>query len=158
MTDRATLKAFFETGDFPTEAQFSDWLDSVPLPTKVNKIFSDFQPNATDTGVITLFSGAAGSIPVVVKAKHSTSFSGGSISGAFITIQDSNSEVLIASLDVFQAPGDTVGRYAGNFQINGIPNQVTAADYQVQLFVTGDIINNLTAGVVDLWVVELPLV
>ena len=27
--DRATLKAFFESGDFPTEAQFSDFIDSV---------------------------------------------------------------------------------------------------------------------------------
>jgi len=28
MSDKATLKAFFETNDFPTAAQFSDWIDS----------------------------------------------------------------------------------------------------------------------------------
>jgi len=29
MSDRATLKTFFEQGDFPTEAQFADFIDSV---------------------------------------------------------------------------------------------------------------------------------
>lgn len=29
MSDRATLKTFFETGDFPTEAQFDDLIDSM---------------------------------------------------------------------------------------------------------------------------------
>ncbi len=28
MSDKATLKAFFETNDFPTAAQFADWIDS----------------------------------------------------------------------------------------------------------------------------------
>ena len=28
MSDRATLKSFFNSGDFPTEVQFADWLDS----------------------------------------------------------------------------------------------------------------------------------
>jgi len=28
MSDKATLKAFFETNDFPTQVQFADWIDS----------------------------------------------------------------------------------------------------------------------------------
>lgn len=28
MSDKATLEAFFETNDFPTQAQFADWIDS----------------------------------------------------------------------------------------------------------------------------------
>jgi len=28
MSDKATLKTFFETNDFPTQAQFADWIDS----------------------------------------------------------------------------------------------------------------------------------
>jgi len=30
MSDRATLKTFFETGDFPTEGQYADFIDSAP--------------------------------------------------------------------------------------------------------------------------------
>jgi len=29
-SDRATLKAFFETGDFPSEGQYADFIDSAP--------------------------------------------------------------------------------------------------------------------------------
>jgi len=28
MSDKATLKSFFETNDFPTQAEFADWIDS----------------------------------------------------------------------------------------------------------------------------------
>ena len=31
MSDRATIKSFFETNDFPTQAEFADWLDSIPF-------------------------------------------------------------------------------------------------------------------------------
>lgn len=158
MSDRATLKAFFETGDFPTEAQFADWLDSVTLPTKTTKTFSDFQPNATATSQITLFSGVAGSVPTLVKVKHSTSFTGGATAGAVISVQDSNNNNLIAGIDVFTAPGDTVGGYANVFSNTDIPDQVAASNYEVTLFIGGDIIDNLTAGSVDIWVMELPLI
>jgi len=30
MSDRATLKSFFETNDFPTQPQFADFIDSTP--------------------------------------------------------------------------------------------------------------------------------
>lgn len=36
MSDRITLKSYFETGDVPTEAQFADLIDSVGLLTEVN--------------------------------------------------------------------------------------------------------------------------
>lgn len=38
MSDRATLKAFFETGDFPTQAQFTDLIDQlVNIPDDYGK-------------------------------------------------------------------------------------------------------------------------
>lgn len=158
MSDRATLKTFYETNDFPTQAQFEDWLDSVALPTKTTKDFTDFQPNATATNTISLFSGVAGSSPLFVKVKHSTSFAGGTTSAASIEVQDSNGSPLISGIDVFAAVSATAGGYANNYFKFAIPDQLIASDYLLRLFIVGDIIDNLVAGVVDVWVMELPLV
>jgi len=38
MSDRATLKAFFETGDVPTEAQCADLIDSMALVTELDAL------------------------------------------------------------------------------------------------------------------------
>ncbi len=155
--NRAQLKAFFETGDFPTEGEFGDWFDSIPLWTKTTKLFSDFQPNATDTNQIVLFSAAAGSTPQAVKFKHSASFTGGATNSAFITVEAPDGITQFGGLDVFQAPGNTIGEFGSNLSGSTLPDQVAASNYLVTLFITGDIIDNLTAGSVDVWLLEGPV-
>lgn len=158
MSDRATLKAFFETGDFPTEAQFAAWLDSVPLPTKTTVDFTDFQPSAATNNTISLFTPVAGTIPTMVKLKHSTAFSGGALTNVVLTVFDGDGNTLLAGFDVFQAVGATVGGYASNYNFSSIPNQGAADDYEIRIDVAGGVINDLAAGVADVWVMELPLI
>lgn len=65
---RNELKAFFETGDLPTEQEFADFIDSVPnIETdglgawqSVSVLYSDFQPNASSVGLFDVFSVPAG--------------------------------------------------------------------------------------------------
>lgn len=156
-TDRATLKAFFETGDFPTEGEFGQWLDTVPLWTKITKTFSDFQPNATNSNTITLFSGAAGTTPQAVKIKHTTSFTGGGVTAAVIAIADGAGNSIQGNFDVFQAPGNTVGNINNAFSLAVIPDQSTASNYTIQLQTLTDVIDALVAGSVDVWVLEGPV-
>lgn len=158
MSNRSTLISFFETGDFPLASEFADWLDSTPLWEKTTLLFSSFQPNATDTNTITLFSGAAGTTPIAVKFKHTIPFSGGTVASADIEIKDSNGSVLLAFSDVFGAVGDTVGFVVANITLNFLPDQANPSNYTAQLFITGDIIDNLVAGSVDIWVLENPVV
>ncbi len=155
--NRTELKAFFETGDFPTEGEFGDWFDSIPLWTKTTKIFSDFQPNPGSITAITLFTGAAGSTPLAVKIKHSASFTGGTISAATVQIAEPSGLPISAAFDVFQAPGNFTGQIRANISLNIILDQVSTSNYLIILVLTGDVINALVAGSVDVWVLEGPV-
>lgn len=91
---RAILKTYFETGDFPTEAQFIDLIDSlldlnddgVGKWQKVTKLFSDFQPDSANTKFIDLFQVPAGFQPINIVFRPTIVFSGGTISGGFAQI------------------------------------------------------------------------
>jgi len=153
-TDRATLKAFFETGDFPTESQFADWLDSIPVWRKVTLGFAAFQPSAADNNTITVFAGDAGTTPQAVKLKHTIPFTGGTINASDIKVQDGNGTQLLGFFDVFQAAGATVGSINNTIAITTIPSQAAPSNYEAQLFVGNGVINDLTAGSVDIWILE----
>jgi len=157
-TDRATLKGFFETGDFPTEIEFAEWLDSVPLWQKTTLGFAAFQPEGTDNKTITIFSGAAGTTPQAVKLKHTTPFTGGAINASDIKVQDGNGTQLLGFFDVFQAAGATVGTINNTLNLATIPDQAAPSNYEAQLFVTNGVINDLVAGSVDIWILEGPVV
>lgn len=156
-TTRATLKQFFETGDFPTEVEFADWLDNVGIWTKTTKVFSDFQPDPGNAKTITLFSGVAGTTPQAVKVKHTTSFTGGGITAAVVDIADSVGNSIQSPFDVFQAPGNTVGAFTSNYIFNAINDQTAPSNYTIQLQTLNDVINALIAGSVDVWVLEGPV-
>ena len=54
MSDRATLKTFFETNDFPTEAQFTDLIDqTVNIADDVPPI--NFKVTLSSAQILTLF-------------------------------------------------------------------------------------------------------
>ncbi len=158
MSNRSVLEGFFETGDFPTEGEFADWLQSSPLWEKTTLLFSAFQPEVTDTKTITLFTGAAGTTPIAVKFKHSIAFSGGAIASADIETKDSNGTTIFPFTDVFGAVGATVGAMDANITLTTIPDQGSPSAYTATLFVTGGVINDLVAGSVDIWVLENPVV
>ena len=76
--DRATLKAFFESGDFPTEAQFSDFIDSVvnitddSPPLTFSKSVTDTEIKAYNTTpIIVIPAQGANTItrPIVIQSK-----------------------------------------------------------------------------------------
>lgn len=158
MSNRSVLKDFFETGDFPTQTEFADWLDSSPLWEKVSFTEASFQPEVTDTKVITLFSGDAGTTPLGVKIKHSASFTGGPVTFSAIKIEDSNGNILSDFFDVFQAPGDKIGQLTANFSLLNIPDQANPSDYTATLFVVDGVIDDLVAGAVEIWTLESPVV
>jgi len=157
-TDRATLKGFFETGDFPTEGEFDQWLDSIPIWQKTTLLFSDFQPGAADNNTITIFSGVAGTTPQAVKLKHNIPFTGGAINASDIKVQDGNGTQLLGFFNVFQAAGATVGTINNTLNLAAIPDQASPSNYEAQLFVGNGVINDLTAGSVDIWILEGPVV
>lgn len=156
-TSRDTLKGFFETGDFPTETEFADWLDSVPLWQKTTLGFAAFQPEGTDNKTITIFSGAAGTTPQAVKLKHTTSFTGGALNAADMRILDGNGNQILSFFNVFQAPGATVGTINNTINLAAIPSQAAPSNYEVEFFVGNGVIDDLTAGSVDIWILEGPV-
>lgn len=156
-TTRAALKQFFETGDFPTEVEFADWLDNVGIWTKTTIGFAAFQPDPGNDKTITLFSGVAGTTPQAVKIKHTTSFTGGGITAVVVAIADSVGNSIQGNFDVFQAPGNTVGAFSSAFGFNAIPDQLAASNYTIRLQTLNDVINALVAGSVDVWVLEGPV-
>ena len=151
---RDELKLFFETGDFPTEVQFADWLDNVALWTKTTILFSDFQPSPASIETIPIFTASAGTTPQAVKVKHTVPFSGGATASAIVQIQDGNSSIILNNFNVFQAVSPTAGAARADVTVDPIPSQTAPSDYQVLLFIGGDVINNLVAGSVDIWIQE----
>lgn len=167
--DRAALKAFFETGDKPTQTQFADLIDSLfnfiddfSLPfIKVTKLFSDFQPNATNTGIIPFAVVPAGYQINRLFIKHSTLFSGGLINSAKIFVRDSSNQIdLMPSLyDVYQPPGDTIGIISAAMNTTSATNRIM--DFinpsNILLGLTVDdpprtaIIDDLTQGSLDIY-------
>lgn len=53
MSDRATLKAFFETADVPTEAQFADLIDSLALTSEATGAVLGVENTFTKTQTVT---------------------------------------------------------------------------------------------------------
>lgn len=158
MSNRATLKTFFETNDFPSQVEFVDWLNSTPLWTKTTILFSDFQPNATTYNQISLFLGAAGTTPQAAKIKHSIPFTGGSTASSVIKVNDGSGNEILSDSDVFREAGDTVGIIQNIATLSAIPDQNLPSDYAVTLTIDGDIIDNLVAGACDIWILENPVV
>lgn len=122
----------------------------VPRWAKITKTFSDWATGAT-TNTIDLFTLPAGAIVHSVKAKHSATFTGGTVSACTLSVGITGSATkYINAHNVFQATGNTV-------QAIG-PSAPTAEDHASTVAVrgtltsTGGNLNTLTSGTVDVWI------
>lgn len=92
-----------------------------------------------------------------VNIKHSTAFSGGTLSAMTVSVGDSSSPTLYATaFDVFQAAGDTAFQ-DGPASPNFVSSTWAARDVFARFTATGDNMNNVTAGSVDIHVCWLVL-
>lgn len=107
MSDRATLKAFFNTGDFPTEAQFADLIDSMP------NIDDDAIELGTQDGLTALAGGGqAGATLINARLNRFTTVASigdsgilqPAIAGNIIRVNNSGAN----SMDVFPAVGEQI--------------------------------------------------
>ena len=117
-----------------------------------NLSYSDWQPNAGGTGSFVFATLPAGAIITGVKIKHSTPFAGGTTATATVQVIDANAINYGGSANVFQATGDTVGLQFSGSDAASIPDHVNPSDLEAELVITGDVIDNLVAGDVTIWV------
>ncbi len=116
------------------------------------KTFADLTTaSATEDEV--LFNLPANGVLVGVRVKHSTAFSGGTLSAMTVSVGDSSSTTLYTSaFDVFQAAAATTILFADMFKAS----TSAARDVLARFTATGDTMDNVTAGSVDIhacWVV-----
>lgn len=107
MSDRATLRSFFETNDFPTQAQFADFINSVPNFTDDTILFG-----AQDNLTALAGGGQAGATAITSRLARFTIVASGNdsgillpaIAGFIVRVANSGAN----SLDVFPAVGEEI--------------------------------------------------
>ncbi len=107
MSDRTTLKSFFETNDFPTQAQFADFIDSTPNFADDVILFG-----AQDNLTALAGGGQAGATAITSRLARFTTVASGNdsgilpaaIAGDIIRVANAGAN----SLDVFPAVGEEI--------------------------------------------------
>jgi hypothetical protein len=156
---RATLKTYFETGDKPTQTQFEDFIDSIPnfangdssLWTKKTVLYTDLTGLGGSSAYLAGETLVAKQICHEIIVHTKTAFTGGTISAAACSAyQGSGTHPVSNALNIFAAGGDAStlraymgGAYAGDF--------VNSWDLKWYFSVTGDTLNHLTAGEIDIY-------
>lgn len=125
------------------------WSGSLPFWTKYTVVYSDLAAAAL-TNSITLFTLPAGGVIHGVKIKHSTAFSGGSISAYTVSVGIvGNTTKYAGTFDVFQATGASTYDLTQNFA--GESHTATTA-IKVEAVSVGANLDQAVAGSVDIWV------
>lgn len=125
--------------------------NNAPSWEKFTKSYADFV-SAGYSNTITLFTLPAGGVIHGVKIKHSTAFSGGSITGYTLVVGVDGALAKYASpFDVRQSPGDDIFEMALGFFSESHAN---ATLVRVTATSVGDTLNMGTQGVVDIWVLK----
>lgn len=124
-------------------------LDAAAWWTKYTVTYSDLSAAST-TNDVELFSLPAGGVIHGVKIKHSTAFSGGSISAFTVSVGITGTLAKYASaFDVFQAVGNTTQQISSTV---GTENHGASTSIKIAATSTGANIDQATAGIVDVWV------
>lgn len=113
---------------------------------KYTATYANFQPNGGNSGILTVGQIPAGAVVMAMKMKHSISFSGGTIATATVA----STPYFPIGFNVFSAPGDTNGTLATGLS-GSILNHSSTTPITLTLTVSGDVIDSLTTGSVDLW-------
>ena len=154
---RTELKAFFETGDFPTESQFADLIDSSPNYTdddlqlwyKVSKVFSDWQPSGTKIKSVPLISIPSGKVLTGIIGRLITPFSGqniASVKGRLYNYSfDSN---YISDFIMSSGPGISHNGFVSSANLSEGINTISTDSvlFELQIFEGLGKINDLSAG------------
>ena len=126
-----------------------DWTDRNPKWTKYTVSSADLSTAGT-TFSVTIFSLAAAEVIDDVIVKHTTAFSGGSISAYTVEVGTSaDKDRFMTPFDVFQSVSGTRAKTSSTTQV---PNFGTTTDVVVTATSTGDNLNAATAGSVDVYV------
>lgn len=125
---------------------------SVPVCKKYTKTAADLTTSSGTEDEVLFNLPARGKV-TGVNIKHSLAFSGGTLSLITVSVGDSSSTTFYTSaLDIFQAVSDTTFLDADMF----LSSTFAARDVLARFTATGDTMNNVTAGSVDIhvcWVV-----
>jgi hypothetical protein len=120
---------------------------SWPKWTKVTKTYADFS-DAFLTKNVSLLSLPAGGILHSAKIKHSTAFSGGTISTYTVEVTLSGvASTYPAAFDVFQAVGASTYQLSEYF----LGGSHTGTSSVVATATADQLLNTATAGSVDIW-------
>jgi len=131
------------------EAPGLKWGDKNPRWRKFTYSYSDFSTAATSSAV-TAFSLQAGEGIDAVVVKHTTAFSGGTISAYTIEVgQSGDTNEYAQAFNVFQAVGGTVAMHSSFLDV---PDFGTTTDVVVTARSTGDNLDQAAAGDVNVYV------
>jgi len=166
MATRATIKANYETGDIPDQAEYEQWIDSTfnkddDFNTGILKFsvnFAAFQPNATPGGSVTVFAAPALSLLVAAQLNITTAWTGAPIASASLELRAGTANAaLTGSVNGLPAAGGTIGT-AGIATSTGILDTTGADTIELVLVTPGGVIDNLVSGDIDGWllVAQLP--
>lgn len=132
--------------------QWESATSSTPLVARYTIPYTGFQPSASAIQTIFMANYGEGFVPVWIKVKHSQSFTGGAIAAASVRIKDDNGFYYTPLLNVFVSSNETVGQFiSANFP-SYIPNQTIDTNLNLELTLTGGVVNDLLTGSIDIWV------
>lgn len=136
------------------EADSSDteglsWVNKNPRWRKFTYSYTDFSAASNSKGVtITSLAAEEGIDAVIIK--HTTAFSGGSISDYTVEVgQSGNTDEYAPTYDVDQSVGNTVSQ---NASFLDVPNFGATTDVVVTAKSTNDTLDSATAGSVDIYI------
>lgn len=119
--------------------------------TKYTKAYTDFSAASTSNS-ITLTSVSSGTVIQGIKIKHSTAFTGGSISAYTVSVGTTGANSLYASaFNVFQAPGNGTFQLSNNFRGEDHANPW---DVKATATSTGANLNAATQGSIEIWILS----
>lgn len=159
---RSTLKAYFNTGDKPTEAQFSDLIDSIPnilddgplAFTKLTFDYTDFQPGVNFDSYIDAFDVPQGYQLDKVVIVSKTQFNGAGISAANLRGYDSSDTYLLTNwlINLYTAPSNTFGCISPGYSGSNVISSIAASSkIRMRLTSAGAFISALAGGEFDLY-------
>ena len=152
---RTELKAYFNVGDFPTETEFANFIDSIPnliddgicCMQSVTKTYADFQPAGATIKFIDLFAFPANHQIEFLVLRNNITFNGGGTNLAKLSFYNGNDAFYffnMVNLDVFLPISNRSGSiYYG---INGFTKgilDIAGGNVRVKLEASG-------AGVIDI--------
>ena len=133
-------------GVYAQSGELSGILAHVPRCKTFTVLESD-QTAAAPTEDLALFQLPTRGVMTGVTVKHTTPFSGGTLTGMTVSVGDSSDPVGYApAFDVFQAASDTAFSDSGLFK----STTFAARDVLARFTATGDNVQNATAGAVDI--------